>query len=80
VHEADDRDATASPKAEKSNAETQLNKLNTTLELRRQLFDQHIPVLKSKGWDLDAAALETRAGVRALIPIQKKQSVNRATT
>lgn len=80
VHEADHRDLTAPPKAEKSNAETQLNKLNTTLELRRHLFDQHIPVLESKGWNLDVAALETRAGVRALIPIQKKQSVNIATT
>lgn len=80
VHEANDRNATASPKAEKSNAEMQLNKLNTTMELRRHLFDQHIPVLESMGWDLDAAALETRAGVRALIPIQKKQSVDRATT
>ncbi|KAF3007931.1 hypothetical protein E8E13_011218 [Curvularia kusanoi] len=79
VFQATDRLNTASSKADKSNAEMQLDRLDKTLDLRQRLFDQQVPVLTSKGWDLDIAALETRAGVRVLIPIQQRVSVETAT-
>jgi hypothetical protein len=38
-----------------------------TLQQNNELFDKYTPTLRSAGWDVDTAALETRAGVRALI-------------
>ena len=51
-----------------------LDELRTTLQKTRQVFSQYAPALKSKGWDLDVAALETRAGVRAVI--ERKKTVS----
>lgn len=80
VHRADGRATTSSRRAEKIHADMRLDELNTTLELRQHLFDHHVPALKSKGWDLDIAALETKAGVRALISTTKTPSVDKITT
>jgi hypothetical protein len=48
-----------------------LAELKHTLRERRNVFEKYTAVLRSKGWDLDVAALETRAGVRAVINAKK---------
>lgn len=68
------------PKTNKSYADSRLDELYITLGSRRHLFDQHISALTSQGWDLNVAALETRAGVRALIEMEKTPSAEKSTT
>ena len=41
-----------------------LAELRTSLEKTRRIFDTHEVGLRNVGWDLDTAALETRAGKR----------------
>lgn len=52
-------------------AAPRLAELKSTLEERRGVFDKYTEALRSKGWDLNVAALETRAGVRAVIDSKK---------
>lgn len=50
---------------------SRLAELRRTLATTRELFTEHSKALKDKGWDLDVAALETRAGTRAEIGLHK---------
>lgn len=52
---------------EKPSADPRLQALKISLAMTRQAFDLHAPALRQAGWNLDIAALETRAGVRAVI-------------
>ncbi|KAF1928655.1 DUF647-domain-containing protein [Didymella exigua CBS 183.55] len=54
------------PEDEALNAQ-RLVELLHTLRQSKELFNKYTPALRSAGWDLDTAALETQAGVRALI-------------
>jgi hypothetical protein len=45
--------------------------LRQTLEDVRAMFDKYGDEMRGKGWDLDAAAMETRAGTRLQIAIQQ---------
>lgn len=45
----------------------QLSDLIHTLQQTNEVFKKYSPALRSLGWNLNTAALETRAGVRALI-------------
>ncbi|KAF3036967.1 hypothetical protein E8E12_007957 [Didymella heteroderae] len=51
-----------------------LAELLQILKQNNELFDKYTPSLRSAGWDLDMAALETRAGLRALIDRTKDSS------
>jgi hypothetical protein len=55
-----------------SPAETRLAEMRRTLMDTSDLFAQYAEKLKQIGWELDIAALETRAGVRAQIDMQKE--------
>jgi hypothetical protein len=55
-----------------SPAETRLAEMRWTLKDTSDLFAQYAEKLKQIGWELDIAALETRAGVRAQIDTQKE--------
>jgi hypothetical protein len=55
----------------KDHAARQLDEFRQTLQRTNQVLKQYTPELRSKGWDLDIAALETRAGVRAIIERKK---------
>ena len=46
--------------------------LRRTLEDTRHTFERSIRVLRDKGWDMNVAALETRAGTRACIESGKQ--------
>lgn len=59
--------STALAKPDEDEARQLLNELRATLEQANQVLHQYAPALRSAGWDLDTAALETRAGVRALL-------------
>lgn len=48
-------------------ADPQLTAMRSTLEDVKRIFAVHAVVLEEKGWDLSIAAMETRAGSRALI-------------
>jgi hypothetical protein len=52
-------------------APPRLNELTQTLQETRRVFEKYTEALKAKGWNLETAALETRAGVRALIGTSK---------
>lgn len=54
-------------KTDDSFAHPRLNELRASLAMTCQAFTQYVPALKEAGWNLDIAALETRAGVRAAI-------------
>jgi hypothetical protein len=45
--------------------------LRQTLEDVRAMFDKYGDEMRGKGWDLDAAAMETRPGTRLQIAIQQ---------
>jgi hypothetical protein len=47
--------------------------LRQTLEETRSVFDTYVALLQDSGWDLDIAALETRAGTRAVVDINKEK-------
>jgi hypothetical protein len=55
-----------------SPVETRLAEMRRTLKDTSDLFAQYAEKLKQIGWELDIAALETRAGVRAQIDMQKE--------
>ncbi|KAF2035451.1 DUF647-domain-containing protein [Setomelanomma holmii] len=55
-----------------SSVATRLAETRRTLEETRALFAKYTEALKQKGWDLNIAALETRAGVRAHIDTKKE--------
>jgi hypothetical protein len=44
-----------------------LTELRQTLKDTRRVFEKQVDALNKKGWDLNVAALETRAGTRAQI-------------
>jgi hypothetical protein len=44
-----------------------LTELRGALKDTREVFEKNVDALKEKGWDLDVAALETRAGTRVQI-------------
>jgi hypothetical protein len=48
-------------------AQGRLVTMRRTLEAASELFRSNAATLEQKGWDLDIAALETRAGIRAQI-------------
>lgn len=48
-----------------------LGDLIHTLQQSNEVFNKHASALRRAGWELDTAALETRAGVRALIDRRK---------
>lgn len=54
-------------------ASGRLTELRHTLAETRKLFEQYTEQLEDKGWDLSVAALETRAGVRAIIETKAAQ-------
>ena len=58
---------------DEKHSKPQLDQLRVMLQRTNQVWKQYAPVLRNKGWDLDIAALETRAGVRAVI-YRKKDS------
>lgn len=47
-----------------SRADDRLNVLRSTLEDISDIFAKHTTILGQKGWDLDVAAMETRASMR----------------
>jgi hypothetical protein len=49
-----------------------LAELRQTLKDMREMFVNHVDTLREKGWDLNVAALETRAGTRAHIDSRKQ--------
>ncbi|KAF1849955.1 DUF647-domain-containing protein [Cucurbitaria berberidis CBS 394.84] len=51
---------------------SRLAELRRTLETTRGLFAESSKALRQRGWELEVAALETRAGTRAEIRSQKK--------
>lgn len=51
-----------------------LGDLIHTLQQSNEVFNKQASALRSAGWELDTAALETRAGVRALIDRRKASS------
>tara|TARA_R110002003_G_scaffold38_9_gene2351 strand:- start:1612 stop:2265 length:654 start_codon:yes stop_codon:yes gene_type:complete len=55
-----------------SPVETRLAEMRRTLKDTSDLFAQYAEKLKQIGWELNIAALETRAGVRAQIDMQKE--------
>ncbi|KAJ4352675.1 hypothetical protein N0V95_004059 [Ascochyta clinopodiicola] len=50
-----------------------LTELRLTLAETQRVFGQYVGPLQDKGWDLSVAALETRAGVRAVIDTKEDQ-------
>lgn len=80
VYRANSKGTAAVSKANKAYAEPRLEELYITLGSRSDLFDQYIPSLTSQGWDLNVAALETRAGVRSLIEMRNTPSVEKTST
>lgn len=50
-----------------ASASGQLTELRHTLTKMREVFNQYVGPLQDKGWSLSVAALQTRAGVRAVI-------------
>lgn len=46
----------------------QIQRLSTSLELAKQLFEKHEDALQRAGWDLTAGALETTTNSRISIP------------
>lgn len=57
---------------DKHTTSPQVNKLKASLAITRQAFRLHAPALREAGWNLDTAALETRAGVRAVIARERQ--------
>jgi hypothetical protein len=47
--------------------------MRLTLEEVNELFVKYVPLLEQKGWDLNIAALETRAGVRAQLGVHNEK-------
>lgn len=60
--------------ADRIYAAPRLEELKTSLLIMRSAFRQYESALKNAGWDLSIAALETRAGVRAVIDRKKDSS------
>ncbi|KAF9693860.1 hypothetical protein EKO04_008308 [Ascochyta lentis] len=56
-----------------ASASGRLTELRHTLAETQRVFGQYAGLLEDKGWDLSVAALETRAGVRAVIETKKHQ-------
>ncbi|KNG52312.1 duf647 domain-containing protein [Stemphylium lycopersici] len=54
----------ASPKAAKGDLNAELAELTRTLKDVRAMFERYGDVMREKGWDLGAAAMETKAGTR----------------
>jgi hypothetical protein len=49
-----------------------ITELRGSLKDTREMFGKYVGALRDKGWDLDIAALETRAGTRACIDSGKQ--------
>ncbi|KAJ4988177.1 RUS1 family protein-like protein 1 [Stagonosporopsis vannaccii] len=58
----------------KKTTDPRLDTLKESLATTRQAFRLHAPALREAGWNLDMAALETRAGVRAVIAREEESS------
>lgn len=56
-----------------ASASGRLTELRHTLKETQRVFEKYIGLLEDKGWNLSVAALETRAGVRAVIEVEKAQ-------
>lgn len=65
-------DDSASPKAAKDDLNdelAELAELRRTLKDVRAMFDRYGDVMRGKGWDLDTAAMETKAGTRLQVSL-----------
>jgi len=66
--------ATKQPLASReSGAESPLSELHLTLRQIRETFEEYAERLRTAGWDLDIAALETRSGTRTVIKIPQSE-------
>lgn len=65
------KEAQSQPEDDGSSSEDRLAELRSTLQETRRLFDTYEEKLGASGWDLNIAALETRAGTRIVIESNK---------